>query len=64
MEEKRKLSNIESSFIMEDMEFDDECRNRVKSVLNGTISVDEAIAELDEKYKKIIWIEIFIGKIE
>ena len=48
----RQLSSIESSFAMEDLQFDEECRNRVKSVLSGELSVQDAIAELNEKYKK------------
>lgn len=52
MKTDKQLSSIESSFAMEDLHFDEECRNRVKSVLNGTLSVKDAIAELDEKYKK------------
>ena len=47
-----KYNNIESSFAMEDSLFDEECAKRVKSVLNGELSVQDAIAELDEKYKK------------
>ena len=54
MKTERQLSSIESSFAMEDLQFDDECRNRVKSVLNGTLSVKDAIAELDEKYNVVL----------
>ena len=49
---KREYNNIQSSFAMEDLIFDEECAKRVKSVLSGELSVQDAIAELDEKYKK------------
>ena len=52
MDIKREYNNIQSSFTMEDLIFDDECAKRVKSVLSGELSVQDAIAELDEKYKK------------
>ena len=47
---ERKLSSIESSFNMENMKFDRECRNRVKGVLSNRIIVDDAISELNKKY--------------
>lgn len=46
----RKVSSIESSFRMENMPFDKECRNRVSGILSGKISCAEAIAELNKKY--------------
>lgn len=46
----RKVSSIESSFQMENMLFDEECRRRVKGVLTKNISVADAIAELNRKY--------------
>ena len=52
MNTKREYNNIQSSFAMEDLMFDEECAKRVKSVLSGELSVQDAIAELDEKYKK------------
>ena len=51
MTPERKLMNIESSFAMEDLPFDEECRNRVKNILESTLSVQEAIVELNKKYK-------------
>ena len=52
MNTKREYKNIQSSFAMEDLIFNDECAKRVKSVLSGELSVQDAIAELDENYKK------------
>ena len=49
---ERKLTNIESSFAMEDLPFDEECRDRIKKILKGTLSVQEVIVELNKKYKK------------
>ena len=46
----RRISSIESSFRMENMPFDDECRNRVKNILEDKISVADAISELNKKY--------------
>ena len=46
----RLVSSIESSFQMENMLFDEECRKRVKDVLEKNISVADAIAELNRKY--------------
>ena len=46
----RKVSSIESSFQMEDMLFNEECRKRVKDILEKNISVADAIAELNRKY--------------
>lgn len=51
MTPERKLTNIESSFAMEDLPFDEECRDRIKKILEGTLSVQEAISELNKKYK-------------
>ena len=48
----REYNNIEFSFAMEDLIFDEECAKRVKSVLNGELFVQDAIAELNEKYNK------------
>lgn len=47
----RKVSSIESSFQLEDMLFDEECRKRVKDVLTKSITVVDAITELDRKYR-------------
>ena len=52
MNTKREYKNIQSSFAMEDLIFNNECAQRVKSVLSGELSVQDAIAELDKKYKK------------
>ena len=46
----RKVSSIEASFKMENMQFDTECRQRVRNVLTKKVSVAEAIAELNDKY--------------
>ena len=51
MAPERKLTNIESSLAMEDLPFDEECRDRIKKILEGTLSIQEAIAELNKKYK-------------
>lgn len=51
MTPERKLTSIESSFAMEDLSFDEECRDRILNILDGTLSVQDAIAELDKKYK-------------
>jgi predicted RNase H-like nuclease (RuvC/YqgF family) len=48
---ERKVSSIESSFSMESLMFDDECRNRVKEVLTDKVTVSDAIAELNKKYR-------------
>lgn len=50
----RKVSSIESSFQMEDMLFDEECRKRVKDVLEKNMSVADAIAELNRKYSVLV----------
>ncbi len=47
----RKVSSIEASFRMESMPFDTECRKRVRDVLAKKVSVDDAIAELNKKYR-------------
>ena len=49
----RKVSSIESSFRIEGMLFNEECRKRVKDVLTKSITVADAIAELNKKYKKM-----------
>ena len=46
----RKVSSIESSFKLENMKFDEECRTRVKEVLSGKIVISDAIEELNKKY--------------
>lgn len=46
----RQVSSIESSFQLEDMLFNEECRKRVKDVLEKNISVADTIAELNKKY--------------
>lgn len=46
----KKVSSIESSFRMENMPFDDECRTRVTNILERKISVSEALLELNKKY--------------
>lgn len=48
---ERKTSSIESSFKMENMIFDEECRTRVRNVLAKKISAVDAIAELNKKYR-------------
>ena len=47
----RKVSSIESSFQMENMLFDEECRKRVKDILAKNISAVDAVAELNRKYR-------------
>ncbi|MCR4781494.1 MAG: hypothetical protein K5851_01910 [Lachnospiraceae bacterium] len=47
----RSVSSIESSFLMEDMAFDVECRKRVRGILSKEISINDAINELNIKYK-------------
>lgn len=46
----RKVNSIESSFRMENMEFDRECHARVKRILSNENLVADAIAELNKKY--------------
>lgn len=46
----RKVSSIESSFRMENVEFDRKCYERVKGILSDKILVADAIAELNKKY--------------
>lgn len=50
----RKISSIESGFRMEGMTFDEECRKRVKDVLEKNMSVADAIAELNRKYSVLV----------
>lgn len=47
---ERKVSSIESSFRMENMNFDKECRMRVQGILSNKIIVADALAELNKKY--------------
>lgn len=47
----RQISSIESGFRIEGMPFNEECRKRVKDVLEKNISVADAIAELNRKYR-------------
>lgn len=47
----KKVSSIESSFQMDSMLFDGECRRRVEDVLCKNISAADAIAELNRKYR-------------
>ncbi len=51
MTTNRKLTSIESSFKMENIQFDKECRQRVQGVLSDKITVSDAIAELNKKYR-------------
>ncbi|MDD2971711.1 MAG: hypothetical protein PHE02_06225 [Lachnospiraceae bacterium] len=46
----RKVSSIESSFRMENMQFDQECRKRVTDVFEKKLSVADALSELNKKY--------------
>lgn len=46
----RKISSIESGFQTEGMTFDEECRKRVKDVLEKNMPAADAIAELNKKY--------------
>jgi hypothetical protein len=48
---ERKVSSIESSFSMESLKFDDECRQRVRAVLTDKVAVSDAIVELNKKYR-------------
>lgn len=50
----RKVSSIESSFQLEDMLFDEECRKRVKDILAKNISAVDAVAELNRKYSVLV----------
>lgn len=45
-----RVSSIESSFMMENMYFNNECRQRVKDILTNKITVSDALAELNKKY--------------
>ena len=45
------LASIEANFTIENMPFDEPCRNRVRAVLAGEVSVEEAISELHNKYR-------------
>ena len=47
----RRVSSIESSFKMESMPFDAECRQRVRDVLVKKVSAADAITELNKKYR-------------
>ena len=46
----RKVSSIESSFQMDSMLFDEECRRRVKDVLSKNTSAVDVVEELNRKY--------------
>ena len=46
------LASIEANFTIENMPFDEPCRNRVRAVLTGEKSVKEAIRELQDKYRE------------
>lgn len=46
----KKVSSIESSFQLDSMLFDEECRRRVEDVLAKNVSATDAIAELNKKY--------------
>ena len=46
----RKISSIESGFQTEGMTFDEECRKRVKDVLEKNMPAADAITELNKKY--------------
>jgi predicted RNase H-like nuclease (RuvC/YqgF family) len=48
---ERTVSSIESSFLMEDLAFDVECRKRVRGILSNELSISDAINELNVKYK-------------
>jgi len=48
---ERTVSSIESSFLMEDLAFDVECRKRVRGILSSELSISDAINELNIKYK-------------
>ena len=50
MKVERKVSSIESSFKMENMKFDAECRQRVMNVLTDKVSATDAISDLNKKY--------------
>ena len=39
-----------TSFMMENMYFNNECRQRVKDILTNRITVSDALAELNKKY--------------
>ena len=47
----RRVSSIESSFKMESMPFDAECRQRVRDILTKKVSAADAISELNKKYR-------------
>ena len=47
----RRVSSIESSFKMESMPFDAECRQRVRNVLTKKVSATDAISVLNKKYR-------------
>ena len=47
----RRVSSMESSFRMENMPFDVECRQRVRDVLGKKVSAADAISELNKKYR-------------
>ena len=52
MNNNTTLASIEANFTIENMLFDEPCRNRVRAVLTSEISVKEAISELQDKYRE------------
>jgi VIT1/CCC1 family predicted Fe2+/Mn2+ transporter len=51
MSDEEKVNSIESSFSMENLDFDAECRQRISDILKDRISVSEAIEKLNNKYR-------------
>lgn len=47
---ERRLSNIEANFRMENMPFDDECRERIKAILSGELDSKKALSEIIKQY--------------
>ena len=50
----RKVSSIESSFRIEGMPFNEECRKRVKDVLTKNMPAVDAIAELSDTPTRVL----------
>lgn len=44
------VENIRASFAMEDMKMTKEDERRVSGILTGSLTIDDALAELDKKY--------------
>ena len=44
------VENIRANFAMEDMHMSKDDERRVTGILSGTLSIEDAIAELDKKY--------------